>query len=58
MEIRLAAGLGGKSFVLLTGTVSSARAAVEAGKNMRDEGMIVNTVVIPAPHTDLAAALQ
>jgi len=58
MEIRLAAGLGGKAFVLLTGTVSSVRAAVEAAATMRDEGMIVNTVVIPAPHEDLTAALQ
>ena len=59
MEIRLGTGLGGKSFVLLTGSVSSAQAAVNAAKSERDaEGMIANTVVIPSPHADLATALQ
>ena len=59
MEIRLGTGIGGKSFVLLTGSVSSAQAAVNAAKSERDaEGMIANTVVIPSPHADLATALQ
>lgn len=57
MEIRLATGLGGKSFVLMTGSVSAVNAAVSAGINERDEGLIVNSVVIPAPHEELAAAL-
>lgn len=58
MEIRLGTGLGGKSFVLLTGTVSAARAAVSAGVNERNEGLIVSSVVIPSPHPDLKDALQ
>ena len=59
MEIRLGMGIGGKAFVLLTGSVSSAQAAVNAAKNERGaEGMIANTVVIPSPHADLAATLQ
>lgn len=59
MEIRLGSGLGGKSFILLTGTVSAARAAVSAGMQSRgEEGMIVSSVVIPAPHPELAEALQ
>ena len=59
MEIRLGTGLGGKSFVLLTGSVSAARAAVEAGVGERgDDGMVVSSVVIPAPHPELTEALQ
>ena len=59
MEIRLGTGLGGKSFVLLTGSVSSVRAAVQAGVAERDNGgMITNAVVIPAPAPELAEALQ
>jgi microcompartment protein CcmL/EutN len=59
MEIRLGTGLGGKSFVLLTGSVSSARAAVQAGIQERgNDGMITNAVVIPAPHEELTEALQ
>ena len=59
MEIRLGTGLGGKSFILLTGSVSSARAAVQAGIQERgSDGMITNAVVIPAPHEELTEALQ
>ncbi len=55
MEIRLAAGLGGKSFVLLTGSISSVRAAVRvAVEACENEGMIAGTAVIPAPHPELA----
>lgn len=58
MEIRLATGLGGKSFVLLTGTVSAVRAAAAAASEARGgEDMLAGTAVIPAPHEDLASAL-
>lgn len=54
MEIRLAAGLGGKAFVLLTGSVSSVRAALDAALSGREEGdMLCNGVLIPAPHADV-----
>jgi len=58
MEIRLGTGLGGKSFIMLTGAVSAVKAAVEAGCSSRDEGMMMSSVVIPSPHADLAAAIK
>jgi microcompartment protein CcmL/EutN len=58
IEIRLGRGLGGKAFVLLTGDVSSVRAAVESGvKKHENEGTIAKTVVIPSPHPDIMKAL-
>ena len=54
IEIRLGRGLGGKSFVTLTGEVSAARHAVEtAQKAQETAGMVSRTVVIPSPHPDL-----
>lgn len=59
MEIRLGVGLGGKAFILMTGTVSSVRAAVSAAAECRgDETMIISTAVIPSPSEDLADALK
>ncbi|TEB13879.1 Major carboxysome shell protein 1C [Pelotomaculum sp. FP] len=59
MDIRLATGLGGKSFVLLTGSASAVSASISAAVQARGEdSMIVNTAVIPAPHKELAAMLQ
>jgi microcompartment protein CcmL/EutN len=58
IEVRLGRGLGGKSFVVMTGDVSSVKHAVEgAVKSHGSEGMIVKTVVIPSPHPDLMKAL-
>jgi microcompartment protein CcmL/EutN len=54
IEIRLAIGLGGKSFVTLTGEVAAVRAAVEAGSARATErGLLVRKVVIPAPKKEL-----
>ena len=48
IEIRLGRGLGGKAFIVLTGDVSSCRAAVEAAVAANQEdGMIAHTAVIP-----------
>jgi microcompartment protein CcmL/EutN len=58
IELRLGRGLGGKSFVLMTGDVSAVKYAVEAAaKAHGDEGMIAGTVVIPSPHSDLLKAI-
>lgn len=58
IEIRLGRGLGGKSFVILTGDVSAVKYAVETAREVHGEdGMITNTVVIPSPHADLLKAL-
>lgn len=54
IDIRLANGLGGKSYVTLTGEVSDVRAAVQlAAQGARDKGVLTREVVIPRPHADL-----
>lgn len=58
IEIRLPAGMGGKAYVTLTGTVSAVSAAVEAGAaSAADKGLLLERVVIPAPAADLEGAL-
>lgn len=50
IELRLAKGIGGKSFFTLTGSVSDVQAAIQAGKNLiEDQGQFVGSVVIPRP---------
>lgn len=54
IEIRMGMGIGGKSFVTLTGDVSSVKAAVEAGASgAKDKGMLVEQIVIPSLHPQL-----
>jgi len=49
-EIRLAKGMGGKSFVLLAGEVSAVKSAVKAGVELiKDKGVLVTHVVISGP---------
>ena len=59
IEVRLGRGMGGKSYVIITGEVaaveSSVRAA-EAGEGL--EGLIASSVVIPSPHMDMIRALM
>lgn len=58
VEIRLANGLGGKSFLLLVGDVSNVEAAVEAGVHpAREEGLLIRAVVIPQLHPDMMAKI-
>ena len=58
IEIRMAKGLGGKCFVTLTGEVGAVRSAINAGVNLiKDEGMIVQKVVIPQAHKELRRTL-
>ena len=58
IEIRLGRGLGGKSFITLTGDVAAARFAVEAARSLEEAaGMVSRTVVIPAPHPDIVRAI-
>ncbi len=53
-----AMALGGKAFALVTGSVSSVRAAVEAGAQaIARKGLLVNRVVIPQPRPELLAEL-
>jgi microcompartment protein CcmL/EutN len=58
IEIRLGRGLGGKSFVTLTGDVSACEAAINVAQNMEEsQGMLSSSVVIPSPHKDIMEAI-
>jgi len=54
IEIRMAMGLGGKGFVVFTGSVADVEASVKSGSEaIKDKAMLVSTTVIPSPHPDL-----
>ena len=58
IEVRLGRGLGGKSFAVLTGDVSSVNAAVNAARSCPQvDGMFSDCTVIPSPHPELVKAL-
>lgn len=58
IEIRLGRGLGGKSFVTLTGGVADVKSAIEAAQELEEaQGMLAGTVVIPSPHPDILQAV-
>jgi microcompartment protein CcmL/EutN len=58
IEVRLARGLGGKSFVTLAGNVAEVRSAVEAGARYPiEQGLLVSSVVIPSAHPSLIEKL-
>lgn len=59
LEIRLARGMGGKSFFLVTGEVSAVKSSIEASvARLRDDGFYAGAEFIAAPHKDLVAALM
>lgn len=54
LRMHLAFGIGGKSYVVLSGEVADMEAAVQAGATLAGEkGFLVNRVVIPRPHPQL-----
>lgn len=54
MDLRIANGLGGKSFFTLTGEVSDVRSAVAASSKSAESSRSLRcTTVIPRPHPDL-----
>lgn len=58
IEVRLGAGIGGKSFVTLTGEVAAVRESVEAGiAGAKKNGLLVQSVVIPSPAPELYQSL-
>lgn len=58
LELRIANGLGGRSYLSLTGEVSDVRSAVLAGSKSAESGaMLLRQVVIPRPHPDLVSHL-
>lgn len=55
IEIRLAKGLAGKSFITLTGEIADVEAGMEAGcAKAVQEGLLVTQTIIPSPHEDLS----
>ena len=58
IEVRIARGMGGKSFVSMTGNVADVQAAVDAGARIAAEsGVLIHQEVIAAPHPDLWEAI-
>lgn len=58
-DIRIARGMGGKSFVSVTGTVGAVTAATEAGAlRAKEDGLLVDSDVIASPHGDLWQYIQ
>ena len=54
IRMHLAFGIGGKSYVILTGEVADIMAATEAGAAVAsDKGFLVSKIVIPRPHQQL-----
>ena len=58
IEVRVGRGMGGKSFVIITGDVAAVEAAVQAAEaNEEVKGLMASSVVIPSPHMDMIRAL-
>lgn len=58
LEVRLGRGLGGKSFILLSGEVAAVQAAVKAAESLAEtQGLMAQSVVIPSPHPDMIRAI-
>jgi microcompartment protein CcmL/EutN len=58
IDIRLGTGIGGKSFVVLTGDTAAVDSAVASAiRPQLDSGMLVNKIVIPNPRKELIASL-
>ena len=58
MELRIANGLGGKSYVSMTGEVSDVRSSVQAGaRSAESAARLSRHVVIAKPHPDLTTYL-
>jgi microcompartment protein CcmL/EutN len=58
LNVRLGTGIGGKSFVVLTGDVAAVKAAVDAGAAAAlENGIVVATTVIPNPRPEVFGTL-
>ena len=56
VEVRLANGLGGKGYFVMTGELADVEASLEAAKAFAaKEGMLAAAELIPSPHPDLIA---
>jgi microcompartment protein CcmL/EutN len=58
IDLRIANGLGGKSFFVIVGEVSDVRSAVASGAGQaQSAGLLARQVVVPRPHPDLTTHL-
>ncbi len=58
LEMRLAVGMCGKSYVLITGSVAAVEAAVDTvKKQIKDSAMLLDCAVIANPSPDLAQSI-
>jgi microcompartment protein CcmL/EutN len=58
LNVRLGTGIGGKSFVVLTGDVAAVKAAVDAGAaTALENGVVVASTVIPNPRPEVFGTL-
>jgi len=57
VQLRLARGLGGRAFYLLSGELHQVEAGVEAGSSIIHDGMLLTTEIIARPHPDLLREL-
>ena len=58
VELRLGSGIGGKSYLIMTGDVSEVNASIEAGVEIiKESGNLVYYTVIPSPHEDFKKTL-
>jgi len=53
LEVRLATGMGGKSYYMVTGELHDVEAATEAGAGQLSQSQLLRVEVIPRPAPDL-----
>jgi microcompartment protein CcmL/EutN len=59
MDVRLGTGIGGKSFVVLSGSVASVSESIHCGVNLStSKGLLVSSVVIPNPCKEIFESLM
>lgn len=57
-EVRVARGMAGKSYLLLTGSVAAVTEAIESACNkIKDDGLLLDYAVIPSPSKDFVHTL-
>ncbi len=58
IELRIARGMGGKSYMLLTGDVAAVTAAIESARlKVGEDGLLLDSSVIPNPDKSLWASI-
>ena len=58
IELRLARGMCGKSYVMITGDVAAVTSAIEHAREVvGEDGMLLDSTVIPSPDKDLWASI-